>query len=346
MQDPTQTSNTAPDKRRPVASMFFGRLSPTVRHRLWFLILGNLALLGFIYVCTTAHEKSSFVDELARIPVYLSPVILAGLGLTGVVFAAGIDLSIAAIIVVAGTVFAILFHNEAAPWVCFTGCFLTAVALSTWNGFLVRTLRISPIIVTLAGLQFYRGVALILADWCIPGVGGSLSIQNDAYHTPAKEYAGWILGVTLLAALLWEKYGRTPRTFLALGCSREACRIQGLNPGRILQSAYFVSGLFLGLGAVVYVTNRQVIEPARMARGFELDVIGAVVLGGTNIFGGEGTLAGTALGALFLYLIDQSMLYAGVSEFWRTAVQGLLIVAVIGFDCALHRRQKLLDELR
>ncbi len=80
--------------------------------------------------------------------------------------------------------------------------------------------------------------------------------------------------------------------------------------------------------------------------GFELSVIGAVVLGGTNIFGGEGTMLGTVLGALFLYLIGQAMLYAGVSEYWRTAIEGAVIVAVIGFDCALHRRQKMLDELR
>lgn len=323
-----------------------GGQSSTVRHRLWFLVVGNLFLLGYIFVKTSLLGNSSFLGDLARIPVYLSPVILAGLGLTGIIFAGGIDLSIAAIITVAGTVFGILYQREADPWICYAGCFGAAVVLSAWNGLLVHVLRISPIIITLAGLRFYRGIALILADTMIPNFNGSLSIQNEDYHAPAKKYAAAILGITLLAALIWEARGKTFRTFLALGCSREACRISGLNPGRILQSAYFVGGMFLGLAAVIFVTNRQTIQLSTMARGFELDVIGAVVLGGTNIFGGEGTLGGTVLGALFFYLIREAMIYAGVSEFWRTAIQGLLIVTVIGFDCAVHRRQKLLDELR
>ena len=107
-----------------------------------------------------------------------------------------------------------------------------------------------------------------------------------------------------------------------------------------------MSGIFLGLAALTYTSNRLTIEPNRMALGFELQVIGAVVLGGTNIFGKEGSYAGTALGGAFLYLIGQAMLYAGVSEYWQNALRGALIIAVIGFDCALHRRRKMMDELR
>ncbi len=325
---------------------YFERTTKSVRHRLLFLFAGCTLLLGFIYWRTSLNVNSSFAAELAQIPVFLSPVIIAGMGLTGIIYAGGIDLSISSMIVVAGTVFGILFDHGAPPWVCFLGCYVTAVGLSTCNGLLVRMLGISPIIITLAGLQFYRGVALILADTLMPNFGGGLSIQKAAYQAPAKEHAAEILAVVVVAALAWEAYGKTFRGFLALGCSPQACRIAGLDPGRIRLTSYFVGGLFLGVAAVLFVTNVQVIEPARMATGFELGVIGAVVLGGTNIFGGEGTMLGTVLGALFLYLIGQAMLYAGVSEYWRTAIAGGVIVAVIGFDCAIHRRQKLLDELR
>ena len=117
-------------------------------------------------------------------------------------------------------------------------------------------------------------------------------------------------------------------------------------PHAVLQSAFVIGGCFLGLAALTYVTNRLTIDPARMALGFELGVIGAVVLGGTNIFGGEGSFIGTVLGAFFLYFADQSLLYVEIGAFYREAIQGSLILAVIGFDCALHRKQKLLDELR
>ena len=97
--------------------------------------------------------------------------------------------------------------------------------------------------------------------------------------------------------------------------------------------------------ALIYITQIQFIEPARLAIGFELQVIGAVILGGTNIFGGEGSYVGTALGALFLYFTAQWMTYAGISPYFQEAITGALIIGVIGMDCALHRNRKRLEEL-
>jgi ribose/xylose/arabinose/galactoside ABC-type transport system permease subunit len=170
-------------------------------------------------------------------------------------------------------------------------------------------------------------------------------VQNEVYHTPRKSGAGWILLATLAAAFCWVNYAKTPRRWLALGSSPEACRLAGLPPARILQSAFFVGGIFLGLAALIYVTRIQAIEPARMALGFELQVIGAVVLGGTNIFGGEGSFAGTVLGAFFLYFIWEVLIYAGVSPYFQEVITGAIIVGVIGLDCALHRPRKWIEEL-
>jgi rhamnose transport system permease protein len=217
--------------------------------------------------------------------------------------------------------------------------------LSMVNGWLVRGLRIPAIIITLAGLAFYRGLALVVADLGIPHFSGNISVADEAYHGPGKMYAGWILLVIVLAALIWEAFARMPRRWLALGSSEEACRLLGLLSGRILQSAFCVSGIFLGLAGLIFVTRIQAIEPARLALGFELQVIGAVVLGGTNIFGGEGSFAGTILGAGFLYFTSQLLIYAGVNPYFQEAVTGALIIGVIGLDCALHRRRKLLEEL-
>jgi ribose/xylose/arabinose/galactoside ABC-type transport system permease subunit len=322
------------------------RLSPSLRHRIWFLLAGNLALMGFIYADTLSNENASFVDELARCGPNAAPRVLAGLGLAGIVFTGAIDLSVGAIIVVAGTVFGILYDRGASPGVCFAGCCATAWALSVTNGYAIRLLKIPAIIVTLAGLTFYRGLAMAMADWLIPEFSGQVNIPQPEFHLPAKEYATPILLAVLVAALLWEQFGRQPRLWLAHGSSPEACRLKGLQPAVIVQSSFFVGGLFLSLAALLEVTNRLTIEPARMVRGFELDVIGGVVLGGTNIFGGEGSYLGTALGAFFLYWVGQTLVYAGISEYWRVAVSGAVILTVIGFDCALHRKRKLLEELR
>lgn len=323
--------------------MTYGRLSRFLRQRLLFLLFGNVALL--LIIAAVMKPGSSFAEVLARCGPNVAPVVLAGLGMTGIICAGAIDLSIASIVVVAGTVFGILVGRKAPSWLAFAACVGTAWLLSRMNGWLVRRLRVPAIIITLAGLAVYRGLALMLADVAIPNFGGSLSVPEEAYHTPGKAFAGSILLLTLGAALSWEWFAGTPRRWLALGNSEEACRLLGLSPARILQSAFDVGGLFLGLGALIYVTQIQFIEPARLALGFELQVIGAVILGGTNIFGGEGSYAGTVLGALFLYFTAQLMVYAGVSPYFQDAITGAVILGVIGVDCALHRREKLLQEL-
>ncbi len=323
--------------------MIHGRLDYRHRRRIYFLLAGNLLLLGLIRVLL--KEGSSFAEVLRRAGPDVAPVILAGLAMTSVIFVGAIDLSVASIIAVAGSAFGVLVHHDQPPWICYFACLAAAWVLSMWNGYLIRTLKIPAIIVTLAGLPFYRGLALIVADLGIPDFGGNISVYDAAYHQPGKFYAGWILLATIIAALIWEAFGRTPRQWLARGNSEEACRLLGMKPERILQSAFCAAGIFLGFAALIAVTRLQAIEPGRMLVGFELHIVGAVVLGGTNIFGGEGSFGGTILGAFFLYFISQALTYAGASAYFQEAITGAVILAVIGLDCAIHRRQKQLDEL-
>jgi ribose/xylose/arabinose/galactoside ABC-type transport system permease subunit len=324
---------------------FWRRMSKSVRRRIVFLILADLALFGVIAGETNA-TGASLRDEASRILPNVAPIVLAGLGMTGIVCCGAIDLSIGATLGLSGTVFGILYEREFSPPICFAACFATAVLVSSYNGLLVRTLRLPAIIVTLAGLAFYRGAALILADVGAKRFGEQFTVTADAYHTPGKDYASTILLVVLAIAVGWEFFGKSSRRWLALGSSEMACRLSGLRPDRILWQAFVIGGVFWGLASLLDVTNHRIIKPAQLGLGFELSVIAAVVLGGTSIFGGEGSYLGTALGALFLYLLGPAMLYAGVDVYWRTAVQGGAILAVIGIDCALSRRRKLLEELR
>ncbi|MDA1275277.1 MAG: ABC transporter permease [Verrucomicrobia bacterium] len=323
--------------------MFHVHYSRFLVQRIAFLVVGNVLLLLAIFVLV--QDGGSFADVILNAAPNVAPTVLAGLGLTGIICAGAIDLSVGSIIAVAGTVFGVLVHRQVPPFVCYAGCVATAWCLSVLNGYLVRGLGISAIIVTLAGLAFYRGLALILADSAITGFGGNISIQDDAYHSPGKVYAGAILILTIAAAGIWENSSKTPSKWLALGNSEEACRLAGLSSGRILQTAYGAGGVFLGLAALIYVTRIQAIEPARIALGFELQVIGAVILGGTNIFGGEGRYIGTVLGSLFLYLLSEFLVYAGVNPYFQEVVAGAIILFVIGLDCAMHRKRKMLEEV-
>lgn len=318
-------------------------MTRSLQIRLVILLAANLLLLAGIRLLL--GRGVAFSRVVLDAASSLAPTLLAALGLTGAFFAGAIDLSIGSIVAVSGTVFGILVTKSFPPTVCFAACVLVAVALSVFNAAASRALRMPTILWTLASRTIYRGLALILADSSVARFGGSFAIPDEAFHLPGKAYAHWILLLALLGAILWEHHGKAPRLWLALGSSEEACRLQGLRPGRILLGAFFAAGTFLGLAALVQVTQVQTIEPARLALGFELPVIGAVVLGGTNVFGGEGSYWGTILGAVFLHLLGQLLVFAGVSIYWREAVSGGAIVLVIGLDCLLHKRRKREEEL-
>ena len=319
------------------------RLPPGVRRRLAFLLGANLLLLLSIFLLV--KEGGSFSRMLLQSTSDIAPIALAAFALTGIIFTGSIDLSISSVIALSGTIFGFLVSHNIPPLLSFVSCFLTACALMTLNGFVVAKTGLPGIIVTLAGLPFYRGLALVFADLLVPGFSGNISVVNESYHLPGKHYATLLLILALLAALFFEFYSKRARLLLALGNSSDACHFMGLNPHRIQLSSFFIGGLFFGLATLVYVTRIQAIEPARMALGFELQVIAAVILGGTNIFGGEGSYFGTLLGAFFLYFISQLLVYAGISAYLQEAITGGIILLIIGFDCALHRPAKLMEEL-
>lgn len=321
----------------------FTRLGRPVRRRILFLLVGNLLLLVGIWLLL--KEGGSFGSVLTRSSSDVAPIALAGFALTGIIFAGAIDLSIASAIALSGTVFGVLTLQGFSPLACFAGTVGTAWAVMSLNGVLIATTGVPAIILTLAGLPFYRGVALILAEAGVPGFAGNISVHEDAYHAPGKDYAGWILFGGALLALGWESFSKGARLTLALGSSEEACRLMGMNPRKILMSAFSVGGIFFGLAALLFVTRIQAVEPARMALGFELQVIAAVILGGTNIFGGEGSYLGTLLGTFFLYFVSQILVYAGASAYLQDAITGGIILLIIGVDCALHRPRKLMEEL-
>jgi ribose/xylose/arabinose/galactoside ABC-type transport system permease subunit len=322
----------------------FSRMTGPTRRRLIFLIAANLVLISAIALLL--KEGASFTNVLQRTFPEIAPICLAAFALTGIIYAGGIDLSIASVITLAGTAFGVVVTRwNWAPIPAFLACFTVAWGLIALNGLLIVKSRFPALIVTLAGLPLYRGLALILADAAVPNFSGNITVPGAVYHFPGNTIAGLILVLALASALILEQWGSKPRLWLALGNSEEACRLLGLNPSKILLSAYTVGGAFLGIAALVFVTRVQSIEPARMGLGFELQVIAAVILGGTNIFGGEGSYLGSFLGALFLYFTSQVLVYAGASAYIQEAISGGIILSVIGLDCALHRRAKLMEEL-
>ena len=331
--------------------MILNRMTSPVRRRLMWLVAGNVSLLLVIFACllpgdTFAGALSRLGTVLVDTPRNMAPEMLAAIGLTAIIWTGAIDLSIGSVLAVGGAVFAMGYSHEIHPVMCFACCLLAAGGLVASNGLLVRWLKIPALIVTLAGLAAYRGVALVLVNLGVPGFDGNLTVPEEIYRVPGRDWAAWILVAAVGMAIVSELFFRTPRLWLAHGSSSSACRLHGLDLSKLSVTAFLFGGLYVGLAAMLYVSNQQTIDPARMALGFELTVIAAVVLGGTNIFGGEGSFLGTVLGVLFLYLARQTLVYALDDVHARQAFEGALILGVIGFDCVLHRVEHRMEELK
>jgi rhamnose transport system permease protein len=220
------------------------------------------------------------------------------------------------------------------------------------NGLLVTVGRIPAIIATLGTLFVYRGATFLLGQHTT--VSGQ--VYSEELTTSFTDLAtGSILGIptliffALIVAIIFSyvlRYTRFGRRIYAVGSNPDAAVLAGIKASRTILFVFLLSGALAGLASVLYASRFANITTTE-GTGFELQVVAAVVIGGTNIFGGSGRILGTVLGALLLGIIGDYLAISGLSEFWQKVVQGLIILAAIIADALINRRlQKALQRQR
>jgi rhamnose transport system permease protein len=153
----------------------------------------------------------------------------------------------------------------------------------------------------------------------------------------------WLLIFAFLAiALVWFISSQTllGKRIYAIGSNPEGAISRGLSFNKLTILVFVFVGVLAGLGGVLYTARFATINPADVGRGLEFDVISAVVIGGTNIFGGSGTALGTALGCILIGILSNGLTVVGVSPFWKTCVTGLLILAAVAIDSYVRKKQE------
>jgi rhamnose transport system permease protein len=274
-------------------------------------------------------------------------VVVVAVGETMVVLTRNIDLSVGSIVGLSAYLTAATFaHHGGTPLVVVAVLAMAiGLGLGIVNGLLVAVARIPAIIATLATLAIFRGI-----DTEITG-GGNIT----AYELPDRflelastKPAGlptlaWIaVAVALVGAgvVRWAPWGRD---FYAIGSNPEAARFAGIPTRRRVVTAFAISGALAGLGGFMFASRFPTVD-AVAAKGFELDVITAVVIGGVNVFGGSGTVLGVVIGAVLVATIQNGFTLLHISEFWRLFFNGLAIVVAVTIDALVTRR--LQDALR
>jgi ribose transport system permease protein len=301
------------------------------------LVILLALVLAFSLTAENFLSEDNFRNILRQ---YSVPAILA-VGQTLVIVSAGIDLSVASTAALSGSVMGVLYAHEGWPEpLALLAGLLSGFAVGAINGFVITKWRVPDFIATLGAFTAVRGVALLVTDGLpVPDYTKAEEGRTvpDSISTLGAESVFGIPQIALVAAACavvgWFILSRTTlgRAAYAIGGNREAARVSGIRVERTKWAIYVISGLMAAVAGFM-LTGRQGSANALMGEGMELQSIAAVVVGGTNLFGGEGTIGGTIIGVLIIGVLNNGLNILGVADFWQRVVNGSIIVAVVALD--------------
>ncbi|WGF88333.1 ABC transporter permease [Marinivivus vitaminiproducens] len=304
----------------------------------------SIACFFLVVVLVFASITDAFLSQvnLLNLLRQAAPTLIVAVAMTLVITTGGIDLSVGSTLALTGALAATAIA-AGIPWLLVLPAMLAlGAAIGGLNGYFTAYAGIPAFIVTLASLSVVRGTALLLTQ------GYSIPIPSDIGFVWLGR--GWLLGLpvpAILAVLVvlagWLVLTRTRygRYVTGVGANAEAVRRAGVDVRRIVLSVYVLTGL-AGAAAGLLIAARLGSGSSNQAVGFELEVIAAVVLGGTSLFGGRGTVLGTVLGALTIAVIGNGLILARISPFFTQIVTGAIILAAIWFNTRLLARARTL----
>jgi ribose/xylose/arabinose/galactoside ABC-type transport system permease subunit len=338
MSSPTATQSM----RRPVNMVeLLGRFAPVI-FLLTIVIVLSILESGF----RTERNMWNVIRQVSFIGIL-------AVGMTFVILTAGIDLSVGSMLAFTGIVCASAAKgargliaggtkDEGGIHVLYAVLAAIGVGLliGAIHGFLIGYADIPAFIVTLGGLGIWRGATLVLSD------GQPISSFSKDFTYWGKGYVFEKIPVPVLFFLAFVvvahivlKYTKYGRWIYALGGNPEAARLSGLNSKALTMSVYVISGFCAGVAAFLLTSRLNSAEQVA-GQSYELQAIAAVVIGGTSLFGGEGGVLGTLIGALLIGVLNNGLVIMGVNSYYQPIVIGMIIVFSVYLDQFVKRRRR------
>jgi ribose transport system permease protein len=270
-------------------------------------------------------------------------------GMTLVVLTAGIDLSVGSVLALCGAVTAGLLKNGLAVpsadlFIGFSllgailGALIIGGVLGWFNGFVITRFNVPPFVATLAMLTIARGFTMLYtgghpisnlgADFAVIGAGSFLGIPVPV----------WIAVAVVLLALFITKQTKLGRYIYAIGGNETAAKLSGININKVKIIVYCLGAALAAIGGVI-VTSRLDSAQPNAGISYELDAIAAVVIGGTSLNGGKGSVVGTVIGAVIIGILNNGLVLLNVSPFWQQVVKGGVILLAVVIDKMGERRE-------
>lgn len=312
-----------------------------------FLLI--ILLAAFFSFLTPGFLSDRSLDNIFRTASMYG---IVAVGMTLVIITAGIDLSVASMMALAGVIGAGLLGSAFGAGNPFHLPVLLAIiialavtgALGMINGTLISRLNLAPFVVTLGMMSVARGLTFLFGNFVVRKVSGTaVTFSNPVFDWlgagsigPIPSQAILFILIALVAALVL-RHTHFGRSLFAIGGNIEDARLAGIKTGRSLMAVYAISGLLAGLGGLI-LTGRLSSAAPLAATGYELNVIMIVVIGGTSLVGGRGSIVGTVLGAILISEIDNGMNLLNVPSFNQFLIKGALLILAVVVDKLYQRR--------
>jgi ribose/xylose/arabinose/galactoside ABC-type transport system permease subunit len=300
-------------------------------------VFGILAI--FFVVFTIISPKFVSAPSLAYLIQTVAPLLVVSVAATMLMISGNIDLSVGSILGFSGILAATLSKSGLPAWEAFIICIIVGVGLGAVNGALVVKLGITPVIATLATTYILLGIAKIMSGETIPYVKG---VQSDFSFIGRGKLGAWPMQIFFVAAIIvifiiLQKKSVLGKYSIAIGGNREAAKLAGINVGRMVWVMFALVGAAAALAGCLRASNMGVAD-ATAGQGFELDVIIAILMGGTSFAGGEGSVVRTIVGAFIVSVLAIGLNMANVPSFYQYVVKGCVLIAAVYLDKIVKER--------
>jgi ribose transport system permease protein len=297
------------------------------------------ALVVLLVIFGIAAENFFTLTTFRTIANQIPDTAIAAVGMTFVLIIAGIDLSVGSVLALSGAVLGIGLVNWGLPLVLAVFvCLVVGLTCGAVNGLIVIRWRLPSFIVTLGMLEAARGAAYFVTQSRTIYVGGPVEVITGT--TVLGLSLPFLMALAIVAAgqlaLSRTVFGRY---LIAIGTNEEAVRLSGIDPRPFKLAVFVLSGLLAALAAVIQTARMSSANP-NTATGFELQVIAAVVIGGTSLMGGRGSVVSSFFGVLIIAVLGTGLAQVGAQEYTKRLITGCVIVAAVILDQYRHRLRR------
>jgi len=301
-----------------------------------------IALLLMVIAMAILSGNFATKDNLFNVARQISVNLCISVGMTLVILTGGIDLSVGSILAFSGAIAAGLIKNGIAweganLFIGFTlfGGILAALIMGSilgWiNGWVITKFKVPPFVATLAMLTMARGLTMLYTNgFPITQLGDNFAFIGSGWFIGVPMPV-WISIVVIVIAAVFVRKTRTGRYIYAIGGNERAALLSGINVKRVKIVVYVLAGFLSALGGLLVTARLDSAQP-NAGMGYELDSIAAVVIGGTSLNGGKGSIIGTVIGALIIGVLNNGLVLLNVSPFWQQVIKGLVILLAVVID--------------